>query len=168
MSKNTVRRRLRLIYLRTIRLRGHPHELALGMAFGIGIGMMPIIPFHMITAVAIAILFGASKITAAAGTWICNPITIYPIYRCCYEIGALILGFDHHARFFMPVTEAIGQGQYLKTTQTMFSGGSTAVATFLLGGIVLGLLAAVPSYVLFYYFFKNLQAWRKSRKPGRA
>jgi uncharacterized protein (DUF2062 family) len=163
MSKNTVRRRLRLIYLRIIRLRGHPDELALGLAFGIGIGMMPIIPFHMIVALAIAILFGASKITAVAGTWICNPITIYPIYKYGYKIGVIILGFDHHTMFFMPVTEAIGQGNYLQAIQIILSGGSMAMATFLLGGIVLGLLGAVPSYVLSYYFFEKLHAWRKSR-----
>jgi len=168
MVKNTLRRRLRLIYLRVIRLRGHPDELALGLAFGIGIGMMPIIPFHMISALAIAILFGASKITAAAGTWICNPITVYPIYRCCYEIGVLILGFDHHTRLLMPVTEAIGQGEYLKATQTMLSGGGMVVVIFLVGGMVMGIMFSVPSYVLSYYLFKKLRAWRKSRKPVKA
>jgi uncharacterized protein (DUF2062 family) len=168
MNKNTLRRRLRLIYLRIIRLRGHPHELALGMAFGIGIGMTPIIPFHMITAVAIAILFRASKITAAAGTWICNPITVYPIYKYCYEIGDIILGFDYHTRLLTPVIAAVGQGEYFKATQTILSGGGMAVATFLLGGIVMGLIFSVPSYLLSYYFFKNLIAWRKSRKPVKA
>ena len=168
MIKNTFQRRLRLTYLRVIRLRGHPHELALGMAFGIGIGMMPIIPFHMIIAVAVAITFGVSKITAAAGTWICNPITVYPIYKYCYKIGIFILGFDHHTRLLMPVTEAIGQGEYLKATQTILSGGGMAVATFLFGGIVMGLIFSVPSYFLSLYFFKNLIAWRKSRKLIKA
>ena len=153
MIKNTFQRRLRLTYLRVIRLRGHPHELALGMALGIGIGMMPIIPFHMIIAVAVAITFGVSKITAAAGTWICNPITVYPIYKYCYKIGIFILGFDHHTRLLMPVTEAIGQGEYLKATQTILSGGGMAVATFLFGGMVMGLILSVPSYFLSYYFF---------------
>jgi uncharacterized protein (DUF2062 family) len=168
MVKNTVRRRLRLLYLRIIRLRGHPDELALGLAFGIGIGMMPIIPFHMIVALTTAILFGSSKITAVAGTWICNPVTVYPIYKYGYKIGVIILGFDHHTMFFMPVTEAIGQGNYLQATQIILSGGGMAVATFLLGGIVLGFLAGAPSYALSYYFFKNLHAWRKSRKPVKA
>ena len=168
MIKNTLQRRLRLVYLRIIRLRGHPHELALGLAFGICIGMMPIIPFHMILAVAVAIAFGASKITAAAGTWICNPVTVYPIYKYCYKIGIAILDFDHHTRLLLPVTEAIGQGEYLKAMQTILSGGGMAVATFMLGGIVLGLIFSVPSYYLSYYFFKNLFAWRKSRKLIKA
>ncbi len=159
---------MRLTYLRIIRLRGHPHELALGMAFGVCIGMMPIIPFHMVTAVTLAILFGASKITAAAGTWVCNPITVYPIYKYCYEIGIIILGFDHNARLIRPITEAIGQGDYLEAIRTILSGGSMAVATFLSGGIVIGVIFSVPSYFLSYYFFKNLIAWRKSRKLTNA
>jgi len=167
MGKNTFRRRLRLIYLRMIRLRGNPHELALGAAFGIGIGMMPIIPFHMIVALAVAFFFRANKIAAAAGTWICNPVTIYPIYTYGYEIGAIILGFDHHTRFFMPVTEAIAQGNYLQATQIILSSGGMAVATFLLGGFVLGLIFSVPSYLLSFYFFKSLIAWRTSRKSKK-
>jgi len=164
MIKNTFHRRARLIYLRVIRLRGHPHELALGMAIGVCIGMMPIIPFHMVTAVAAAIAFGASKITAAAGTLICNPVTVYPIYRYCYVIGMFILGFDHNTGLLMPVTGTINQGEYLEAIKTILSGGGMAVATFLLGGIVLGLIVSVPSYFLFYFFFKNLITWRTSRK----
>jgi uncharacterized protein len=168
MVKNTVRRRLRLIYLRAIRLRGNPHELALGLAFGIGIGMMPLVPFHMIVALAVAFFFRASKITAVAGTWICNPVTMYPIYIYGYKIGVVILGFDHHARFLMPVTEAIGQGNYLEATQIILSGGGIAAATFLFGGFVLGLIFSVPSYLLSFYFFKSLIAWRTSRKSKKA
>jgi uncharacterized protein (DUF2062 family) len=168
MIKSPFERRMRLIYLRTIRLRGHPHELARGMAFGIGIGMMPIVPFHMIAALAIAILFKASKITAVAGTWICNPLTMYPIYRYSYKLGVIILGFDHHTMILMPVTEAIGQGNYLGATQIILSGGTLAVATFLFGGLVLGLLFSAPSYLVFFYFFKYLIAWRTSRKSTKA
>ncbi|MBW1690126.1 MAG: hypothetical protein DRG87_04690 [Deltaproteobacteria bacterium] len=168
MIKNTFHRRARLLYLRIIRLRGQPHELALGMALGICIGMTPTIPFHMITAVAVAIAFGASKLTAAAGTWICNPVTVYPIYRFCYIIGTSFLGFDHNTGLLMPVIGAIDQGKYLDAIKTILSGGGMAVATFLLGGIVLGLIVSVPSYVLFYYFFKNLAAWRTSRKLIKA
>ena len=138
------------------------------MAFGICIGMMPIIPFHMVLAIALAITFGASKITAAAGTWICNPVTVYPIYKYCYLIGTTILGFDHNERLLLPVTGAIGQGNYLEAIRTILSGGGMVVATFLVGGIVLVLIVAVPSYLLSFYFFKGIVAWRKSRKLIKA
>jgi uncharacterized protein (DUF2062 family) len=168
MIKNTFHRRARLIYLRVIRLRGHPHELALGIAIGVCIGMMPIIPFHMITAVTVAIAFGASKITAAAGTWICNPVTVYPIYRYCYVIGTFILGFDNNKGLLMPVVGAIDRGEYLEAIETILSSGGITAAVFLLGGLVLGLIVSVPTYFLSYYFFRNLVAWRTSRKLIKA
>ena len=161
-------RQFRYIYLRLIRLRGHPHELALGMAFGIFIGMTPTIPFHTIVAIALALAFKASKITAALGTWICNPLTIYFIYNYCYKIGSLILGFDHNTKFLSPVIEAISHGEFLNIITTILGGGGMVVAAFLLGGIVLGIVFAIPSYVIFLYFFKAFISWRKSRKLIKA
>lgn len=155
------------MYLRLARLRGHPHELALGMAFGIFIGMTPTIPFHMITAVTLALFFKASKITAAAGTWVCNPLTIYPIYKYCYKIGITILGFDYNAKLLLPVAEAINHMEVFDVVATILGSGAMAVVTFLLGGIVLGVIFGVPSYFIFFYFFKIFISWRRSRKlPG--
>jgi len=161
-------RRFRYIYLRLIRLRGHPHELALGMAFGIFIGMTPTLPFHTIVAIALALAFKASKITAVLGTWICNPLTVYLVYKYSYKIGSLILGFDHNTKFLGPVVEAINHGEFLHTITTILGGGGMVVAAFLLGGIVLGLLFAVPSYGIFLYFFKAFISWHKSRKLIKA
>ena len=161
-------RQFRYIYLRLIRLRGQPHELALGMALGIFIGMTPTIPFHTIVAIGLALSFKASKITAALGTWICNPLTIYFIYNYCYKIGSLILGFDHNTKFLSPVVEAINHGEFLNIIMAILGSGGMVVAAFLLGGIVLGILFAVPSYGIFLYFFKAFISWRKSRKLSKA
>jgi uncharacterized protein (DUF2062 family) len=60
-----LKRLIRYYYLRFIRLRGNPHELALGMSFGIFTGLMPILPFQTVLAVALALVFKGSKITAA-------------------------------------------------------------------------------------------------------
>jgi len=138
------------------------------MAFGIFIGMTPTIPFHTIVAIALALSFKASKITAALGTWICNPATIYFIYNYCYKIGSLILGFDHNTKFLSPVVEAINHGEFLNIITTILGGSGMVVAAFLLGGIVLGILFAVPSYGIFLYFFKAFISWRKSRKLSKA
>jgi uncharacterized protein (DUF2062 family) len=137
------------------------------MAFGIFIGIMPIIPFHMISAIALAMFFKASKITAAAGTWICNPITIYPIYKYCYKIGAFLLGISYNARLLSPVMEEINQGEFLNAVATILSAGGKAVAAFLTGGMALGALLAVPSYLLFLHFFRALAVWHASRKRIR-
>ena len=161
-------RQFRYIYLRLIRLRGQPHELALGMALGIFIGMTPTIPFHIIIAIALALAFKASKITAALGTWICNPLTVYLVYKYSYKIGSLILGFDHRTGLLRQVVEAINCGELLKVITTILGGGGMVVAAFLLGGTILGVAFAVPSYGIFLYFFKAFISWRTSRKLIRA
>ena len=161
-------RRFRYIYLRLIRLRGQPHELALGMAFGIFIGMTPTIPFHTIIAIALALAFKASKITAALGTWICNPLTVYFVYKYSYKIGSSILGFEHKTTLLGQVVEAINHGELLNIITTILSGGGMVVLAFLLGGIVLGIVFAIPSYGIFLYFFKAFISWRTSRKLIKA
>jgi len=60
-------RQVKYYYIRFIRLRGDPHELALGMTFGIFTGMMPIMPFQMALSVGLALLFKGSKITSCLG-----------------------------------------------------------------------------------------------------
>ena len=84
-------RQIRYYYLRFIRLRGDPSELALGMALGVFTGMMPIMPFQIAVAVALALFFKGSKITAALGTWISNPLNWYFLYYANYKLGAFIL-----------------------------------------------------------------------------
>jgi len=138
--------------------------LALGMAFGIFVGLMPIVPFQMASAVALAILFKASKIMAAAGTWISNPVTIYPIYKYCYQIGSFILSFDHSTKLFVPIAKALDVGKPLDVVKIILSGGGQVVSAFLLGGMVLGIICAVPLYFLFLYFFKTIYSLRKARK----
>ena len=161
-------RRFQYIYLRLIKLKGHPHELALGMAFGIFAGMLPIIPFHTIVAVSLAFAFKASKITATIGTLICNPVTIYLVYRYCFRIGSFILGFDHNTEILAPVVETINNGELLNAVTQVLGAGGMVVAAFLLGGIVLGIIFSVPSYFIFFYFFKAFISWRKSRKLTEA
>jgi uncharacterized protein (DUF2062 family) len=168
MAKTSLNRRFRYFYLRLIRLRGNPHELALGMAFGIFVGMTPIIPLHMVVAVALALLFKASKITAAAGTWICNPLTIYPIYKYCYHIGSSILGLDANKGILSSVAKMIHAGDFLHMMAAVLGAGGKAAAAFLLGGSVLGLAFAIPSYFVFLYFFGAFIAWRSSRKLVKA
>jgi len=161
-------RQFRYIYLRLIRFKGHPHELALGMAIGVFIGITPTIPFHIIVAIALALAFKASKITAVLGTWICNPLTVYILYKYSYKIGSFILGFNHNTKFLSPVVEAINNGEFLHIITRILSGGGMVVATFLLGGIVLGFLCAIPSYGISLYFFKAFISWRKSKKLIKA
>ena len=168
MAKNIFHRRLRYLYLRLMRLRGHPHELALGMALGVFIGMTPTIPFHTILAVAVALPFKASKITAVLGTWICNPVTIYMVYKYAYKTGAFLLGFDQGAIILEPVVHAINRGELLQIAATILGAGGLGATAFFLGGMLLGVVFAAPAYGISFYGFKVFISWRTSRRPIKA
>ena len=125
-SKNLkYERRLKYYYLRFLRLRGEPHELAFGIAIGVFSGMMPVLPAQIIFAVALAILFKASKITAAIGTWVSNPLNWYFIYVYDFKLGAYLLGIEGGPEIIRAVTDSINRGDPMSVVWgKLFSSGN--------------------------------------------
>ena len=162
------RRQIRYFYLRFIRLRGEPHELALGSAFGIFAGMMPIMPFQIALAVTLALLFKGSKITAALGTWVSNPLNWYFLYYYTYKIGASILGIPGKTKIFSSVMASMRQGEEAIAIISKIAGaGGSLVAAFVVGGFVMGFAAAVPSYFIFRRLFQFIGQWRRERRARK-
>jgi len=158
-------RQIKYYYWRLIRLRGEPHELALGISFGIFTGMMPIMPFQIALAVTLALFFKGSKITAALGTWISNPLNWYFLYLFSYKIGALILGLSEKNRVFLSVMGSMHQGEEVLVVLGKIAGaGGAIISAFIVGGIVMGLVAAIPAYFIFLRFFTVIRSWRQARR----
>ena len=158
-------RQIRYYYLRFIRLRGDPSELALGMAFGVFTGMMPIMPFQIAVAVALALFFKGSKITAALGTWISNPLNWYFLYYANYKLGAFLLRLPEQNEMFSSVMAAIQSGEEsMVIVNTILGAGGVSLAAFLLGGLVMGTVAAFPSYFIFLPVFRRIRDWRRARR----
>lgn len=158
-------RQLKYYYIRFLRLRGEPHELALGMALGVFVGMMPIMPFQTILAVTLAMLFKGSKITAALGTWISNPLDWYLVYFYSYKLGASILGLTEQRAVFKSIMTAMRAGEEsMVIVGKILGAGSSFVTSFLLGGFLLGIAFAIPSYFIFLKVFRSIKTWRRSRK----
>ncbi|MBN1102506.1 MAG: DUF2062 domain-containing protein [Deltaproteobacteria bacterium] len=159
---------MRYLYLRFIRLRGGPHELALGMAFGIFTGAMPIMPFQIALAVALALIFRGSKIAAALGTWISNPANWYFLYSYSYKIGAWVLKLQRSNEIFASIMASVRQGEdAMIIIQKIVGAGSSMVAAFLVGGLILGLLFGIPSYFVFLKVFQALERWREKKGVRR-
>lgn len=158
-------RPIRYYYLRFIRLRGEPHELALGMSFGIFSGMMPILPFQIAFAVALTLLFKGSKIAAALGTWVSNPLNWYFLYYYSYKLGAFILRLQEQNAIFSSVMTAIQSGEdAMVIAGKITEAGGFVIAAFLVGGLVMGTVAALPSYFIFLRIFRSIRLWREGRK----
>ena len=161
-------RQLKYYYLRFVRLKGEPHELALGMALGVFSGMMPVIPGQIALAVALALCFKASKITAAIGTWASNPLNWYFIYLYDYKIGAYLLGVEGGNKVIKSVMYSINHGDGMAVIWgKLFSSGITLVSALLIGGIILGTIASVPTYFIFFRIFYRLKIWRQKRKAKK-
>lgn len=169
LSNVKFNRQLRYYYWRFIRLKGDPHDLALGIALGVFSGLLPIVPFQTALAIFLALVFGGSKITAALGTWISNPLNWYLIYSLNYRIGAAILGLSEQNRGFSSVMAAIQHGEEgLTLVRAILGAGGSILSAFLLGGLIMGLLVAPVFYPVFLKVFQGIRRWRETRRTFKA
>jgi uncharacterized protein len=158
----------RYYYLKIMRLKEEPHELAMGMALGIFSAMLPIMPFHMALAIGLAIFFRASKISAAVGCWVSNPLNWYIFYFLNYRIGAFVIRLSADNRGFHAAMRAIrsSHGKWELISKITSSSGDIFTA-FIVGGLIMGAIAAIPSYFIFLKLFSLLEAWRIKHKEHK-
>lgn len=83
---------LRLSEIRIKRRPGSAHDIALGVACGVGVSFTPFLGFHFILAALIAYLVRGNIFTSALGTFFGNPWTFPFIWVTTFELGKAILG----------------------------------------------------------------------------
>ena len=144
------RRHARYVYLKFIRLRGHPKELARGLAAGVFAGMFPLFGLQTIIGVAIAFRVKGNPLMAAGGTWISNPFTYLPIYAFNYKVGSLILRRSDA----QPFTDA-------ESLKAWLEAGADVTINLMFGSFVMGLLCGVVAY------FAGLPLIRRTQRRYR-
>lgn len=154
LIRGKLQRFIRYWYLRVVRIQASPHNIAIGLAAGVFIGLLPVLPFQTVLAVALAFVVRGSKIAAALGTWVSNPLNWVPVYMLFYFVGKAVVPFDVPA--FNPTQLEMAQ---------MLDMGWKFFAVMMIGGLVV----ATPSAVLSYFLaFKGIQAYRVRRKARLA
>ncbi len=145
-----LKRFIRYWYLRLVRIQASPHNIAMGLAVGVFVGLLPLLPFQTVIAVAVAFVLRSSKIAAALGTWVSNPLNWVPLYMMFYYVGKALVPFDvpafHPAQLEMP--------QMIEMGWKFFS-------VMMLGGLVVATPSAIVSY---FVVFKGVTAYRARRK----
>jgi hypothetical protein len=140
----------------------------MGIALGIFSGMLPIMPFQIALAITLALFFKGSKITAALGTWVTNPLNWYFMYYYSYKIGASVLGLPEGNGVISSVMLSIQQNEEALVVIGKIAGaGSTIVAAFLVGGFIMGFTAAIPSYFICLRLFQFIRRWRRERRERK-
>lgn len=131
------KRWFRLLYLRILRLKGKPEEIAGGIAIGICIGLTPTVPLHMAIAVLIAFFLRKSKLAAALGCWVANPFMLPFIYILDYKMGQAITGIGGPSLDLSDFSVSYLLDLGWDITYPLF-----------VGGAAVGLLSIFPSYLI--------------------
>ncbi|WP_462323502.1 DUF2062 domain-containing protein [Desulfoplanes sp.] len=152
-------RAIRFGYLKILRIKAPPHSIGLGMAIGVFVGCLPLIPFQTVIALALAFGLRCSKIAAAIGTWVSNPANVVFMYFFLYKIG----------RFFVPGSAQGLDPKHLALSD-MLASGWHLVMVMSVGGLIVGLPAAVVTYfvtIRLVLLYHKKRAARRIRRAAR-
>ena len=140
-------------YLKILRLKASPHEIAMGFALGVFVGLLPIIPFQVLTVILLSFLLRANKLAAIIGTFPTNPVTLVPFYTFFYMVGRTIVPFQVNAEFDPKQIEMM----------QLYKQGISYFATMFVGGLVLAIPLAYVSYKVVYYIVARYQRRKAER-----
>lgn len=164
-----LKRRLLRERVRLLRSRGAPAEIAGGMAVGLFVAVLPII-LQMPVAIAFAELLRRlfrvrlSRVAAAAGVWLTNPLTSPPIYGLCYLLGRPF------ARMLLPASQHLGAEAGVAELSLSSLSGAGALEVLLglvIGSVLLGIPLAWGGYHLTYGMVLRYHARRETRRTRR-
>jgi uncharacterized protein len=163
-----VNARLRYFWQRVLRLRATPHEVALGFAIGVFTACTPFLGVQTILALALAFVFRVSMPAAFFGTFIGNPLSWPAIWSASYIAGALLLGQDpgYVADHFAETANALGAtvvAQSPDALKVAITNISPVVGPMIVGGLLVGLIAAVLSY---YSTRRAVRIFQRQQGPG--
>ena len=136
---------------RMLRVRATPHEVALGCAVGVFVACTPFLGIQMLLAGAIALLLRVSVPAALLGTFVGNPLSWPAIWSASYLAGAWMLGHDpasaaDHLAASATVLSTQLAGPNQPSLDVAMVNLSPILQPLVLGGLLIGLLAALASY----------------------
>ncbi|MBB71335.1 MAG: ATP-binding protein [Legionellales bacterium] len=117
------------------------HSVARAFAIGLFTAFLPI-PFQMVVAAALAILWRGNLPISVCLVWITNPFTMPPIFFFCYKVGTTILRIPHEP-FHMELSLHWLETKFLRIWEPL-----------LLGSVICGIIAALIGYGFILLFWR--------------
>ena len=165
------RRLFSYLFQRIIRLPGTPASIAIGFASGVAASFTPFLGFHFIIGGALAMLFRGNVLASAIGTFFGNPWTFILIWLADYETGVSVMhllgyGADLRVLSIEELGAVMGHVMQFMSFSGTIEWADLAVdfeqvfTPMLIGGIVLGSLAWVVSFLLTFW---AVRVWRAHR-----
>lgn len=131
-----VKRRIRLTYLKILRLDDPPERIARGAAIGVLMGILPTFGLGGVFALALAFVLRANKAAAIIGSFIMNPITSPFFWTLSVVIGSVILRQDYNTM----LSKFRGE--------SLLKGAEWVYVVFLTGNVILAAVLTAASYYL--------------------
>lgn len=131
-----VKRRIRLIYLKILRIDDPPERIARGAAIGVLMGILPTFGLGGLFALALAFVLKANKAASVLGTFIMNPLTSPFFWTLSIVTGSVILRQDYNTM----LSKFKGE--------SLLKGAELVYMVFLTGNMILCVLFTAASYYL--------------------
>ncbi|MFN2384952.1 MAG: DUF2062 domain-containing protein [Thermoanaerobaculia bacterium] len=157
-------RRARLLLLDLLGREETPERVAAALAVGVGVGFSPFIGVHIWLALALAFIFRLNKIDTVLGQFSGNPWTLPPSFAAGYHLGRFVLGYDETEVPELPWSKLLHRDFWQSFAG---EGLRPRLASFLLGNMVIAVLAALATYFL-VRFLLRLYHRRHPRVARRA
>ncbi len=158
-----VQRFCMLLYYKILRIQATPESISRGLAAGVFVGMLPLLPVQTFCAVLLAYLIKGSKIAAAAGTWVSNPLNWVPLYLTFYYLGRKIYHFVNSTilgNVELPFSVPSLDLDHINFVELMDKGPKMLFIMF-----VGALLLAIPSALVSYFVsVKSIRLYQKNKK----
>lgn len=122
-------------YLRLMRQKSSPKNLAAACALGMFIGAMPIMPFQSVVVIGLAFVMRVNKLAAWLATCYSNAATMVPFYYFLFIVGKTVMPFDDVA--FDPNNLEMAQ---------LIDAGWHLFAVMFAGGFIFGVPATIVTY----------------------
>lgn len=152
MLKGIVRG-FRKLWYKLVTLKSSPRKIAAGFALGIFVSYTPTFGFQVVLSLALAALLRVNPIAAVLSVQLTNLFTVFPIYAACYGLGRSILG----GRSFVGT-------EVFESFWAFIKAGPVVMATEFVGGLVFGIVTAVPSYFLVLFGVIRYRRARLNRR----
>ena len=158
-------RAARYYYLRFLRLKGDPHNLARGVAIGLFIGVTPTIPLHTVLILFISYILRGNIIAGLlASMLISNPLTFLPQYYFSWKIGKWLTTTELSWNKIKEVVVFITSDASLQESISVIGQLSLeAIITLLIGGCLLAVPVGMAGYFFSLNFFRTIRRKRREK-----
>lgn len=130
-----------------------PHKLALAFALGVFVAFSPTVGLHIASCILLAWIFRVSKLVVLTASFINNPWTIVPLYGLCIWFGIKITGTT------VPVPQIAWNDLTITSAYLILK---PYLWPYIAGTLILGTIAAIAAYLLFYW---AILRYRRLEKP---